>query len=755
MTTIDRPNYKVIGTRPIRPDGVEKVTGRAQYGADIRLPGLIYGRILRSPHAHAKIKSIDTSAAEKIVGVMGVVTHKDLPANVGGEADLGEGGPVNIRELSDNVLASGKVLYHGHAVAAVCATSSHLAEEALKAIKVEYEVLPPVLDVRDAMRPDAPLLDEARRTKEMDGSLGDKPSNIASHLRFAGGDVEAAFAAADKVVEHEYNTKMVHQGYIEPHAATSTWNTDGTITIWTSTQGPFSVRGLTAMVLRQPVSKIRVIPLEIGGGFGGKTVIYFEPLAALLSKKSGRPVKITMNRTEVLEATGPTSGGNIKIKMAVKGDRISAVKATMAYEAGAFPGSPVGAGAMCMISPYNVENFEIDAYDVVVNKPKTAAYRAPGAPVGAFASETCVDELAKGIGMDPLDFRIKNGSVEGSKMVTGAPFGSIGNIQTVQAAIDSPHYKSPIEGPNRGRGVASGFWFNAGLQSAVVASVNADGTVNLIEGSTDIGGTRASLAMQLAETLGISYEAVKPTVADTDSVPYNDVTGGSRVTFASGLATIEAGKDIQAQMIDRAAKQLNCTPEELIYEDGEVRHKSDKTKRVTFVELASKMGHQGGPIVGKGSVSARGVGAAFGTHIVDVEVDPETGKVEILRYTAVQDVGTAIHPSYVEGQIQGGVAQGVGWALNEEYYYGEDGRLQNASFLDYRMPTTLDVPSIETILVEIPNPGHPYGVRGVGEVPIVPPLAAIANAIADATGHRFTELPMSPRRIVEELQGLK
>ncbi|MFN0145514.1 MAG: xanthine dehydrogenase family protein molybdopterin-binding subunit [Dehalococcoidia bacterium] len=755
MATIDKPKYKVIGTRPIRPDGVEKVTGRAQYGADIQLPGLIYGRILRSPHAHARIKSIDTSAAEKIPGVMGVVTHKDLPAMAGGVVDGGEGGPVNIKELSENVLAADKVLYHGHAVAALCATSAHIAEEALAAIKVEYELLPPVLDVRDAMRADAPLLSDTRFTKEMDGTLSAKPSNIASHLKFAGGDLEAAFAAADKVVEHEYNTKMVHQGYIEPHAATSTWNNDGTITVWTSTQGPFSVRAMTAMVLCQPVSKIRVVPLEIGGGFGGKTVIYFEPLAALLSKKSGRPVKITMNRTEVLEASGPTSGGSIRIKMAVKGDRITAVKADMAYEAGAFPGSPVGAGAMCMLSPYQVENFQIDAYDVVVNKPKTAAYRAPGAPVAAFAAETCVDELAKAIGIDPLEFRLKNSSVEGSKMVTGAPFTVIGAEDAVRAALNSPHYKSPIEGPNRGRGVASGFWFNAGLQSAVVVSVNADGTVNLIEGSTDIGGTRASLAMQLAETLGISYDAVKPMVADTDSVPYNDVTGGSRVTFASGLAVIEAGKDIQQQMIARASKQLNCPDSELVYEDGEVRNTKDATKRASFAELAGKMGHQGGPIVGKGAVSARGVGAAFATHIVDVEVDPDTGKVEILRYTATQDVGTAIHPSYVEGQIQGGVAQGIGWALNEEYYYGEDGRLQNASFLDYRMPTALDLPMIETILVEVPNPGHPYGVRGVGEVPIVPPLAAIANAIADATGHRFTDLPLSPRRIVEELHGLK
>ncbi len=753
MTTVERSNYKVIGTRPIRPDGVEKVTGKAQYGADVRLPGMIFGRIVRSPHAHARILSIDTSAAEKMPGVMAVLTAADFPVAADKIEDLGEGA-VNLRELSDNVLASDKVLYRGHAVAAVAALNSHQAEEAVKAVKVEYEVLPPVLDVRDAMREDAPLLKETRFTKAMDGSLSEKPSNIASVIRFAGGDLEAAFAAADHIVEREFTTKMVHQGYIEPHNSTGSWNADGTVTIHTSTQGTFVVRTQVAEVLKLPVAKIRVIPMEIGGGFGGKIPIYLDPVAVLLSKKSGRPVKITMNRTEVFEASGPTSGTWIQCKMAVKGDRITGVKAKLAYEAGAYPGSPVGAGAMCMLSPYNIENFELEGYDVVVNKPKTSAYRAPGAPAAAFACESVVDELAKKVGVDPLEFRLKNSSREGTKMATGVPFPRIGAEDTLRAALESPHYRSPIEGPNRGRGVATGFWFNAGLQSSVIVSVNPDGTVNLIEGNTDIGGTRASLAMQLAETLGVPYDDVKPTVVDTDSIGHNDVTGGSRITFASGLAVYEAGMDIRRQMVSRASKRLNCPEDDLVYEDGEIRSTKDTTKRMAFKDVAAASGRTGGPIVGKGSVSARGVGAAFATHIVDVEVDPDTGKVDVLRYTATQDVGTAIHPSYVEGQIQGGVAQGIGWALNEEYYYGEDGRMNNASFLDYRMPTTLDVPMIETILVEIPNPGHPYGVRGVGEVPIVPPLAAIANAVADATGHRFTDLPLSPRRIVEELHHL-
>ncbi|MCC6381018.1 MAG: xanthine dehydrogenase family protein molybdopterin-binding subunit [Dehalococcoidia bacterium] len=753
MAATEHPSYKVIGTRPVRPDGVEKVTGKAQYGADVRLPGMIHGKILRSPHAHARVLSIDTSEAEKVPGVMAVVTRADFPVAEDVVQDLGEGA-VSVKELSDNVLASDKVLYRGHAVAAVAATSPHIAEEAAGRIRVEYAVLPPVLAVRDAMREDAPLLDEQRVTKEMGGQGSGRPSNVASHLRFAGGDVEAAFAAADEVVEREFTTKMVHQGYIEPQNSTASWNADGTLTIWTSTQGAFVVRSQVAEVLRLPVSQIRVIPMEIGGGFGGKIPIYLDPVAALLSKKSGRPVKIVMSRTDVFEATGPTSGSYIRMKMARKDDRITAVQATLAYEAGAYPGSAVGAGAMTMLSPYNIENFVIDAYDVCVNKPKTSAYRAPGAPAAAFATEQMIDELAKNAKLDPLELRLKNSAHEGTRMVNGAVFPRIGAEETVRAALTSPHYRSPIEGPNRGRGVASGFWFNAGLQSSVVASANSDGTVNLIEGSTDIGGTRASLAMQLAETLGLPFEAVRPTVADTDSISYNDVTGGSRVTFASGLAVYEAGQELRKEMVRRAAKLLGVDEAELVYEDGGVQSTRDATKRLRFSEIAAKAGQTGGPIAGKGAVQARGVGAAFGTHVVDVEVDPETGKVQILRYTAVQDVGTAVHPSYVEGQIQGGVAQGVGWALNEEYYYDESGRLLNASYLDYRMPTALDLPLIETVLVEVPNPGHPYGVRGVGEVPIVPPLAAVANAIAEATGHRFRDLPISPRRIMEETQGL-
>jgi CO/xanthine dehydrogenase Mo-binding subunit len=328
-------------------------------------------------------------------------------------------------------------------------------------------------------------------------------------------------------------------------------------------------------------------------------------------------------------------------------------------------------------------------------------------------------------------------------------------IETVEAARRHPHYTAPLTGPHRGRGVASGFWFNIGLKSSATASVNADGTVSLIEGSTDIGGTRTSIAMQLAETLGIRAEDVRPVVGDTELVGYTDVTGGSRVTFATGLAAYEAGKDIKRQLLARAAQIWKVKPEDVSYRGGILQCRTDPAKRLTFQELAAQLHATGGTIVGRASVDPMGVGGAFATHIVDVEVDPDTGKVTILRYTAVQDAGRAVHPSYVEGQMQGGAVQGIGWALNEEYIYNDQGVMTNASFLDYRMPTSLDLPMIDTVIVEVPNPGHPFGVRGVGEVPIVPPPAAIANAVYGAVGVRMRQLPMSPGRVLKEILATK
>ncbi|MGH2365026.1 MAG: xanthine dehydrogenase family protein molybdopterin-binding subunit [Chloroflexota bacterium] len=744
--------YKVIGTRPVRPDGADKVTGRAVYGADIRLPNMLRGRVLRSPYAHANIKRIDTSKAAALPGVKAVVTGADWPGISNKIEDLGED-TVNLGDLAKNLLAVGKVLYKGHAVAAVAALDDATAQRALGLIEVEYEQLPVVLDVRESMKPGATLLDDKRFTDSL-GTKSSEPSNVARHVRFELGDVAKGFAQADVTLEHEYRTTMVHQGYIEPHNATALWGADDNLTVWCSTQGAFSVRDNLVELLKHPTGKIKVVPLEIGGGFGGKLGIYLEPLAALLSKKTGRPVQLSMSRTEVFEASGPAPGTSISIKMgATKDGRITAAQADLAYEDGAYPGAGAGAGCMCMLAPYDIPNILLDGRDTVVNKPKTAAYRAPSAPQAAFAAESLLDELAEKLGLDPLELRMKNASHEGTRQVNGQTFRRIGYIETVEAAKASAHFASPLGAPapgkKRGRGVASGFWFNGGFKSSAYAQVNVDGSVSLVEGSVDIGGTRASIGMQLAETLGIPFDKVKPTVADTDGVGYNAMTGGSRTTFASGWAAYEVGMDIRRQLLDRAAEYMERAADDLEYVDGEVRSKTGDSK-MTFAELAAKVNGRGAPLVGRAAVSPMGAGPAFATHIVDVEVDPETGKVDVLRYTAVQDVGTAIHPSYVEGQIQGGAAQGIGWALNEEYFYDDKGVLRNSSFLDYRMPTTLDLPLIDAVLVEVPNPGHPYGVRGVGEVPLVPPMAAISNALHQALGVRVRELPMSPRRLLEE-----
>ena len=741
--------YNVVGKRPVRPDGVDKVTGRAQYGADVKLTGLLAGKVLRSPHPHARIRSIDTSKAEALPGVRAVITAKDLPFASLSKEELG-GDYGRLKFASDHMLASDKALFKGHPVAAVAAVNAHVAESALALIAVEYEVLEAVVYVRDAMKDGAPLLHEELRTSSM-GEIADKPSNVASHLSYEKGDAEKGFAEADVVVEREYNTASVHQGYIEPHNSTAIWSADGQLSVWTSTQGAFAVRTAVADVLRLPVSRVKVTPMEIGGGFGGKITAYLDAITALLSQKAGAPVKQMMTRAEVFEASGPAPGSWMKVKVGARnGGQLTAVQLEVAMDAGAYPGSPVMQAMTCAFACYDVENGKVDGYDVVVNKPKTSAYRAPGSPQAAFGVETAIDELCQKLGIDPIEFRLLNAAKEGTRRIEGPVARRIGLVECLEAARDHDHYKSPVEGENRGRGVAAGYWMNRGFQSSCVITVNFDGTVSLIMGSVDIGGTRASIAQQAAETLGIAYEDVKPTVVDTDSIGFTFVTGGSRTSFATGIAAFEAAESIKAQMVARAAKIWDTAEEDVEYADGVVRHKSDPELRLGFKDLARQLATTGGTIAGQSNVDPAGEGNSYAVHIADVEVDPETGKTEVTRYTALQDVGKAVHPSYVEGQMQGGVVQGIGWALNEEYYFDNNGRMMNPTFLDYRMPTSLDLPMIDTVIVEVANSGHPYGVRGVGEVPVVPPMAAIANGIHEATGLRMDSLPMTPGKILEE-----
>ena len=759
---LSNEEFKVVGSRPVRHDGVDKVTGRARYAADTAMPGLLYAKIVRSPHAHAYIRSIDASRALALPGVHAVVTASDFPEASAEFADQEEGAAVNYGFFSRNIMAREKALYMGHAVAAVAAASQHLAEEAAALVDVDYEVLPPVLNANDAMADGAPILHERLLTMASPAFRsggygdGDEQTNVANHFVFDDGDVEQGFAEADVIVEREFHTKAVHQGYIEPHSATAFWNRDGELTVWCSTQQLFAVRDHISATLAIPLSSVKVIPMEIGGGFGGKGMggMYLEPVASLLSRKAGKPVKLAMSRKEVFEGSGPTSAAHITVKMgATKDGRLAAASASLVYEAGAFPGSPVPSGCRTMLAPYVIPNAHIEGFDVVVNTQKAAAYRAPGSPAAAFAAESVIDELAGNLGIDPIEFRLLNAAKEGTRQPAGPVFRRIGNVEMLEAARDHAHYRTPIDGKYRGRGVASGAWFNGSGPASAVASVNPDGTISLIEGSPDIGGSRAVMAIHVAEALGIRVEDVKPAVVDTDSVGYCSGAGGSGVTFKTGTACYEAAQDVKRQMIERAARIWDVDADDVEYEDATLRHKQDSELSMTFGELARRLNGTGGPIVGRATVNPAGVGNAFAMHMVDVEVDPDTGKVEVLRYTALQDVGKAMHPSYVEGQLQGGAVQGIGWALNEEYYFDDAGRMLNSSFLDYRMPISLDVPMIDTVLIEVANPGHPYGVRGVGEACIVPPMAAVANAISDAIGVRMTELPMSPAKIVAALEN--
>ncbi|MBP5856856.1 xanthine dehydrogenase family protein molybdopterin-binding subunit [Marivibrio halodurans] len=741
----EKRDFRVVGKRPVRPDGIDKVTGRARFGADTVAPGMLHGAILRSPHAHARIKSIDTAKAEALEGVKAVVTRDDFPIHDAVKEDRG------LLDILVNCMAREKALYDGHAVAAVAATDKITARKALKLIEVEYEVLGHVIDEDLAMAPDAPILHD---DLGYDYGKG-KPSNVAGRTEIGHGDVDAGFAAADRVVERSFKTGAAHQGYIEPHACLANIGADGRGELWCCTQGHFMVRDTVTQLLGMDVSNLRVTASEIGGGFGGKTAVFIEPVAVALSRKAGKPVKIVMDRHEVFRATGPTASASLWVKVGAKADgTITAADALLKYQGGAFQGSPVDMGAMAAFACYNLENVRAVGYDIVTNRPKQAAYRAPGAPMAAFAVESVMTELADALGIDPIDFRLKNAARDHSKSSYGPTYNEIGLVETLEAAKATEHYNSPL-GPNQGRGVACGFWFNFGGQTAVTLNVNLDGTAALSVGTPDIGGSRASMCAMAAEELGIDYDDIYAIIGDTASLGYNDVTDGSRATFASGLATIQAARQVKERMCARAARIWGIPEDAVKWEGGAAVPSGPNAgdhAPLSFRDIAKMAGETGGPIAGHHEISAEGAGPSFATHIVDAEIDRETGRIDVKRYTVVQDAGKAVHPAYVEGQFQGGAVQGIGWALNEEYIYSDKGVLENAGFLDYRVPVASDLPMIETVIVEKPNPGHPYGVRGVGETSIVPPMGAIANAVSAAAKVRATEIPMSPPRMLKLLR---
>jgi CO/xanthine dehydrogenase Mo-binding subunit len=583
-----------------------------------------------------------------------------------------------------------------------------------------------------------------------------KPSNIAKISEFGHGDVEAGFAEADVVVERTFKTEATHQGYIEPHACVASVSPDGTGELWVCTQGHFAYRQWCAAMLGMDVAKLRVTSSEIGGGFGGKTHVWAEPVALALSRKANRPVKLVMTRDEVFRATGPTSATSIDVKLGVKKDgTITAGYARLRYSNGPYYGMWAELGAMTAFACYDLKNVKTVGVEVLVNRPKVAAYRAPSAPSAAFAIEGAVDEAAKKIGMDAVALRIKNAAKEGTRSSYGPVYGPIGIGPTLEAARNHPHMSAPL-GKNQGRGMACGFWFNFGGQTCTDLNIGVDGTVTLSVGTVDVGGSRASLALCVAEELCIPYGQVRCTVADTGSLGHNDMTDGSRGTFSSSMALIFAARNAIKVLKERAAKMWEIPEGDVVWKDGHAHATGaghSNLAPLSLKEIAAAAPSTGGPIAGHAEITADGAGVSFATHICDVEVDPETGRSKVVRYTVIQDAGKAVHPDYVEGQFQGGAAQGIGWALNEEYVYGKDGRLQNPGFLDYRIPVCSDLPMIDTQILEIPNPNHPYGVRGVGETSIVPPLAAIANAMSNAFGVRLAHTPMSPPRVLKALEA--
>ena len=738
---------KWIGQRTLRPDGIEKVTGSAQYAADYSMPGMVWGKVLRSPHAHALIKTIDTSKAEKLKGVLAVMTGDDLPL-LPLDVPL-PNGPNDIRWIARGCMAREKVLYTGHPVAAVAATSQSIAMAALKLIEVDYDVLPHVIDVDEAMAPDAPILHDWVNTDGING-----PTNISDIMTVKTGDVEQGFAEADLVIERDFKSAAVHQGYIEPQACVVSYKPDSQSTIWSSSQGQFMVRSMTAKIAGLATGDIKAIPAEIGGGFGGKTIIFLEPVAMILSKKCGRPIKMQNSREDVFQSTGPAAGMSASLKVGVTKDgKLTAVSGAYNFQAGCYPGSPVGRACHFSFSCYDIPNADLKGLDVVSNRPNVSAYRAPGAPQGNYVFEAILDEIAEELDIDPWELRLRNALSAEKPTIYGAKIGKAGIQECIESVRDHPNAKAEL-GPNQGRGIAIGYWGNAGGESSAQLNINEDGSALIITGHPDIGGSRASMVNIVAEKLGIDYRNVSAQIGDTNNVGISAVTGGSRVTFAAGIVVDEATDQVIETLKGRAASIWGIEVDAVEWSEGAAHPAGSNAGEfdpLTLSQLAAKALATGGPIMASVSKNTAGHMGVVGAHMVDVEVDRETGHVKILRYTASQDVGRAIHPAYVEGQIQGGVAQGVGWALNEEYIYDKNGRMDNSGFLDYRIPVASDLPKIDTVMVEIPNPAHPYGVKGVGEIPLVPPLAAIANAIADAVGKRLYELPMSPPKVLKVL----
>jgi CO/xanthine dehydrogenase Mo-binding subunit len=762
--TATQQEYRAVGKPTARIEGAAKVTGKTVYAGDMKLPRMLHAKVLGSAHAHARIKSIDATKARSHPGVVAVVTAAELPPY--------RKNPSNRRDV---IFAEKETLFFGQPLAAVLAEDPHTAEEAVGQIQVQYDQLPAVLDPVAAMQDDSPLtrspvegVDRAEEkghiTAEVEQKEAEgKPSNIASQLDFKRGDVEQGFAEADIVIEDTWRSAMVHQSYLEPHSTIADYDPgpDGELAIWTSTQAPFFIRDEVSKALGIPESRIRVTATEVGGGFGGK-IYLTELMVAVLAMTVRRPVKHVMSRKEDMLAANPAPRAVVELKTGMKKDgTLTALKARLIFDSGAFPGAPVLPGSLLIGGNYKCPNLDIRGFEVLTNKVSAGALRAPGAHNATFAIESQMDVMAKELGLDPLEVRVKNAVEEGDLLPSGQPYPRIGLRECLEAIGDSQIWRERAEIakiPGRGVGLAAGGWMGGLQPASAVVALNGDGTINVTVGSADITGTNTSFAQIAAEVLNLPLSKVGVTTGDTKTAPYAGMSAGSKTLYTVGRAVKAAAEDARRQILEIASSRLECAPDDLELADGEVRVKGSSERSVTLLRLGRLTTTFGAPfaaVVGRGTVRLGHSAPGFSAQAAEVEVNPETGEVTVHRFVVAQDVGFAINPASVSGQMQGGASQGLGLALSEEMLYDDEGHLLNANLLDYRVPTSRDLPPIEAIIVEVPSEEGPYGARMVGEPSIVPTAAAVCNAIANAAGTRLRQVPATPERVLKALGKLQ
>jgi CO/xanthine dehydrogenase Mo-binding subunit len=767
MTQTTQP--VLVGTSLPRQDGPDKVTGRARYAGDQALPGMLYAHLVLSPYAHARILNINTSAALAVPGVVAVFTAETL--------GMAQADPLS---RSQSPLAQQEVVWCGHPVAIVVGETEASAEDGAAAVEVDYDLLPVVIDPEAAIRPDSPL---TRSRSEISavaagGEHATVPGeraeveeeehspNFSQTPPLRMGDIEVGLRAAEVLVECSYRTHPVHQSYMEPQSVTVAPSPSGHhLVIWPSTQGLFSVRSAVASALKMPERQIRVEPVPIGGGFGGKETL-LEPLAAAVASRLRKPVRLIYTRQEDLLAGNPAPQTVITVKLGAKRDgTLTAIQVRMILDSGAYPNPLAGFSGFHFAAIYRCPNLDIRCDVVQTNKPGTGAYRAPAGPQAYFALESTVQELCQQLGMDPLQFRQFNALKEGDPSIMRGHWPRIGLLECLEQIQQHPLWtqreqarqQAPAELKDWkiGIGVAAGGWPGGTEPAAALCRLEQDGTFTVVVGSVDLSGSDASLVLIAAEELSMPAEAVNVTHDNTDAMPYSGLSAGSKTTYTVGAAVLAAARDARNQVFSIAAEMLEAAAEDMELRNGKAMVKGVPEKHVTLQQIAANSMNFGAayePVYGRGRSANRVSSPMFAAHLARVAIDPETGEVRVLDYLAAQDVGRAINPAEVEGQIHGGVVQGIGWALFERMIYDEQGQLLTSTLMDYALPQSQDVPTITPLLVEVPSELGPFGAKGVGEPPVVPVAAAIANAIRDAVGVRMTQLPMTPERVFASLR---